>query len=108
MVEGHSHRFTDLKAVWHTEQAGPSGIAIRSSGHEAVAWVAALTGERLYRVRLNGPNVTGRTALLRNTLGRIRTVAIAPSGRLWVVTSNTDGRATPRPHDDKIIAVWFS
>jgi glucose/arabinose dehydrogenase len=108
MVEGHSDQFTDPKAVWHTEQAGPSGVAIRSSGHQTVAWVAALTGERLYRVRLNGPDVTGRRTLLRHTLGRIRTVAVAPSGRLWVVTSNTDGRATPHPHDDKIIAVWFS
>jgi Glucose / Sorbosone dehydrogenase len=70
-----------------------------------VAWVAALTGQRLYRLRLTGPDVVARMAWLHNTLGRIRTVNIAPSGRLWIVTSNTDGRATPHPHDDRIIAV---
>jgi glucose/arabinose dehydrogenase len=32
-------------------------------------------------------------------------VAVAPDGALWMTTSNTDGRADPGRHDDKIIRV---
>jgi hypothetical protein len=70
-----------------------------------VAWIGALTGERLYRVRLHGNAVVGRRFFFEGTLGRIRTAVISPHGRLWITTSNTDGRATPRPGDDKIIRV---
>jgi glucose/arabinose dehydrogenase len=41
--------------------------------------------------------VTGR--------GRIRTVVRAPDGSLWVSTSNTDDRGSPRPGDDRILRV---
>jgi hypothetical protein len=35
----------------------------------------------------------------------LRTVVRAPGGRLWVTTSNRDGRGSPRSGDDKIIQV---
>ena len=69
-------------------------------------YVAALRGERLWRVDLR----TGaKQALLDGTFGRLRTVVRTPDGRsLWVSTSNTDGRGDPRPGDDRIVSIPLS
>jgi glucose/arabinose dehydrogenase len=101
---GSDPRFTNPKAVWHTEQAGPSGIAItRIKGH-TVAYIGALTGERIWRVTLQGTRVIHRHGFYVGQLGRIRTTAMH-GGDLYFTTSNTDGRATPRPHDDKLFRI---
>jgi glucose/arabinose dehydrogenase len=92
-------RYTSPKAQWHTDDAGPSGIAIAGS----VAWIGALTGHRLWRVPLRGPAAGTPVAFLVDTYGRLRTAAVAPDGSLWVTTSNTDGRGTPRSGDDRIL-----
>jgi glucose/arabinose dehydrogenase len=97
-------RYTSPKAQWHTDNAGPSGIAIIND----VAWIGGVTGHRLWRVSLNGTSVTSKRAFLIGRYGRLRTAAAAPDGRLWLTTSNTDGRATPGPHDDRILAVKVS
>jgi glucose/arabinose dehydrogenase len=106
IVEGRSHdrRFTNPKTVWRTDRAGPSGIAITRVGHRTFAFIGALTGQRLWRVALRGSAVTQRKPFYVGTFGRIRTTAFA-RGSLWFTTSNTDGRATPRPGDDKLIRV---
>ena len=46
--------------------------------------------------------------MLAGRYGRIRTVAAAPDGTLWVATSNRDGRGAPRSGDDRIVAVRVS
>jgi glucose/arabinose dehydrogenase len=46
--------------------------------------------------------------MLGGRYGRIRTVAKAPDGTLWVATSNRDGRGSPRAGDDRIVAVRVS
>ncbi len=97
-------RYTSPKVQWPTDDAGPSGIAIARS----VAWVGALTGHRLWRVPLSGPAAGTPTAFLVDTYGRLRSVALAPDGSLWVTTSNTDGRATPRSGDDRILRLVVS
>lgn len=97
-------RYTSPKVVWRTDVAGPAGIAIIKD----VAWIGAITGKRLYRVPLNGAKAGTPRGFLVRARGRLRTPAAAPDGTLWLSTSNTDGRATPRRGDDRILRLKVS
>jgi glucose/arabinose dehydrogenase len=94
--------------TWSTDEASPSGAAVLVDGAipqwEGDLFVAALRGERLWRLEL-GPdgNVVERDELLRDEIGRIRNVVQAPDGSLWITTSNLDGRGSPAPQDDRIL-----
>jgi glucose/arabinose dehydrogenase len=102
VVEGRAGRagYTDPVAQWHPDEASPSGLAF---WHGAL-WMAGLRGERLWRIPLRADGSTGTPqALLTGAYGRLRTVAAAPDGSLWLTTSNTDGRGRPAPADDRIL-----
>ncbi|MEU6537654.1 PQQ-dependent sugar dehydrogenase [Streptomyces sp. NPDC047000] len=87
---------------WHTDEASPSGIAYV----DGVIWVAALKGRRLWRVPLDGTRpAAAPQSFLQGAYGRLRTVVAAGGGRLWLTTSNTDGRGTPAKGDDRILEV---
>ena len=96
---GDDSRFANPKVTWPTSEASPSGAAIVRGR----LYVAALAGERLWRVPLNGASAGRPRALLSGRYGRLRTVVRTPSGRLWVATSNRDGRGEPRSGDDRIL-----
>jgi len=104
IVEGIGHRpgLVDPLRQWTTAEASPSGIAV---GDDGAIYMAALRGESLWRIPLNGPGRTGTPQrLLQERYGRLRTVVSAPDGRLWLVTNNTF-RGDPRPGDDQIVAL---
>lgn len=82
-----------------TSIASPSGLAIKGRW----AYVASLRGEVLYRIRLRGETTGPARRLSLGDRGRLRTIETGPSGQLWLVTGNTDGRGSPRPGDDKIL-----
>lgn len=65
--------------------------------------MAALRGERIWRVRLKGGKAVGRTSYFVGDYGRLRTIEAAPDGTLWVTTSNRDGRGDPADSDDRIL-----
>ncbi|WP_456823115.1 PQQ-dependent sugar dehydrogenase [Cellulomonas sp. P5_E12] len=102
-VEGPSDdpAFVAPVATWATDDASPSGLAVTDEG----VYLAALRGERLWRVPLTADGVGTPQALLVGEHGRLRAVSVAPDGSLWVVTNNTDGRGDPRPGDDRILRV---
>ena len=88
-----------------TDEASPSGLAYAGGS----LWLGALQGHRLYRVPVNTDGSLGApTSLLDGSYGRLRTVAVAPDGALWVTTSNRDGRGDPRYDDDRIIRIPLS
>ncbi|MEU0381319.1 PQQ-dependent sugar dehydrogenase [Streptomyces cyaneofuscatus] len=106
-VEGEEGEdgFIDPVAQWKTSEASPSGIAYA----EGSIWMAGLRGERLWRIPLSGDSAEEPLAdpqsFLDEKHGRLRTVVSAGGDRLWLVTSNTDGRGEPKPGDDRILLV---
>ncbi|MDT0186174.1 PQQ-dependent sugar dehydrogenase [Microbacterium sp. ARD31] len=94
--------FVDPQLVWPVEQASPSGLAW-ADGH---LWMAGLRGQRLWRIDVS-PDGTARDpkAFFTEEHGRLRSVAAAPDGTVWVTTSNRDGRGEPTPADDRILVV---
>jgi glucose/arabinose dehydrogenase len=94
--------YTDPFVTWTpTSSCSPSGLAIARGR----AWVGALAGHCLFSVRLSGPHAGRKVKHFDNTFGRIRTVAKAPDGSLWITTSNRDGRGTPGAADDRVIRI---
>ncbi|MGW2180871.1 PQQ-dependent sugar dehydrogenase [Streptomyces sp. NPDC001732] len=106
-VEGRAGRkgFVDPVAQWKPSEASPSGIAFV----EGSIWMASLRGERLWRIPLSGTEsrepLAAPQAFLEKKYGRLRTVLAAGGDKLWLVTSNTDSRGTPKPGDDRILVL---
>jgi glucose/arabinose dehydrogenase len=97
---GDDPRYVDPQVEWSpTSTASPSGMAILDD----VAYVASLRGQALWQVDVAGERAGQPRALRLGDLGRLRTVAVAPDGSLWLMTNNTDGRGDPRPRDDRIL-----
>jgi glucose/arabinose dehydrogenase len=95
---GGAPQFVDPLVTWSTDESSPSGAAISGD----VLYVAALRGQRLWAIPIT-PDGLGEPTVALDGEGRIRTVAVAPDGALWVMTNNTDGRGSPREGDDRIL-----
>ncbi|MGQ4386122.1 PQQ-dependent sugar dehydrogenase [Streptomyces sp. SAS_270] len=98
--KGNDAKYHDPIAQWHTNDASPSGIAYA----EGSIWMAGLRGERLWRIPLRGTEAAADPqAFLKGRYGRLRTVVPAGDDKLWLVTSETDGRGSPGSGDDRIL-----
>ncbi|WP_186763032.1 PQQ-dependent sugar dehydrogenase [Lentzea tibetensis] len=93
-------KYTKPLLTWPTDQASPSGVAIYKNS----IYVAALRGERMWKVPLNANGSVGKpTAVFKGTYGRLRTAVAGPDGKLWITTTNRDGNGgTVRKDDDKV------
>ncbi|MFI8233347.1 PQQ-dependent sugar dehydrogenase [Streptomyces sp. NPDC085900] len=106
-AEGRSSdgKYQNPIAQWHTDDASPSGIAYA----EGSVWMAGLKGQRLWRIPLKGTEASADPqAFLTGTYGRLRTVVSAGGDKLWLTTSNTDGRGAPKGGDDRILELEVS
>lgn len=102
---GGPRRFAQPQLTWGTDEASPSGLAY-AAGY---LWMAGLRGERLWRVKVAAGQASDPTAYFEGDdggeYGRLRTVARDADGRLWLATSNKDGRGTPSAEDDRILLI---
>lgn len=99
--DGGAPTYVDPQQTWATDDNSPSGLAYV----DGRLWMAALKGERLWRVTVRDGRAVGPKAFFIGDYGRMRTVAVAPDGTLWVTTSNRDGRGEPQAGDDRILQV---
>ncbi|OFI39696.1 glucose sorbosone dehydrogenase [Arthrobacter sp. SW1] len=77
--------FIDAKAVWpSTSDASPSGLEITGG----VAYTAALRGQRLWTVPLDGEQAGDPVSYFTGEFGRLRDVSLASDGTLWVLSNN--------------------
>ena len=68
----------DPQVVWATDVASPSGLAFL----DGRLWLASLRGQRLWRIDVTGQRARDPQDFFVGTYGRMRTVAVAPDGRL--------------------------
>jgi glucose/arabinose dehydrogenase len=90
----------------YREPLAPSGATFVTHG----AWrgdfvFACLRGEQLRRLELRDGQVVRDVPVLAGRYGRLRTIVNAPDGSLYALTSNRDGRGTPRAGDDRILRI---
>jgi glucose/arabinose dehydrogenase len=102
-------RFT-RPLVLFEETLAPSGASFVTT--PGSAWtgdllIAALRGEQLRRIELEGTRVVTNEGLYVGRFGRLRTVREGPDGALYLLTSNREpGRgATPAPADDRVLRI---
>ena len=99
---GGGSDFIDPQLVWPVEDASPSGLAWA----DGRLWMAGLRGQRLWRIDVSANGKASRPrAYFTEDYGRLRTVATAPDGMIWMTTSNQAGRGDPTPADDRIIVI---
>lgn len=70
--------------------------------YDGSIWFGGLRGEAVYEAVINGDTATLATHF-KNQYGRIRTARIRSDGFIYFTTSNTDGRGSAAPDDDRIV-----
>ncbi|HEY3230752.1 MAG TPA: PQQ-dependent sugar dehydrogenase, partial [Roseiflexaceae bacterium] len=104
---GGDDRFVDPVLSSGTEERwAPSGATFVTQGPWRNSLLfAALRGRHLRRVTFDGSGrrVIDQEVLLLWRFGRLRDVAEAPDGAIYIVTSNRDGRGLPVGGDDHVL-----
>jgi glucose/arabinose dehydrogenase len=85
---GDDPRYRNPAHVWAPSEASPSGMTYVAGS----LYVAALRGQRLWRLELSGAQVTRASSLYRGSFGRLRDAVRSPrDGSLWLSTDNGSG-----------------
>ncbi|MBC6700519.1 PQQ-dependent sugar dehydrogenase [Hymenobacter puniceus] len=69
--------------------------------------MVSLKAGKLTAIQLNaaGDQVTSQADLWSGTYGRLRAICVSPQGKVYLTTSNRDGRATPGATDDRLLVL---
>ncbi len=97
-------------AVEWTRTIAPGGMALSwdDTPWGRAALVTGLVDGRLRRMPFADAEPTAVVCeqwIVDRGYGRLRLVAVAPDGSIWLGTSNRDGRGTPRSGDDLLLRV---
>jgi glucose/arabinose dehydrogenase len=95
-------------AVLYREAIAPAGatfVSLPGSAWTGDFLMAALRGEQIRRVRLRAGRAALDQALFAGQYGRLRTVVEGPDGAIYALTSNRDGRGSPRAGDDRVLRI---
>ena len=85
----------------------PGGIVFYSGNQlefKSDMIMASMKPENLDRMKINTEGIEYQKSILSG-LGRIRDVIEGPEGYLYIITSNTDGKAFPNIDDDKLVRI---
>lgn len=107
-ARGEDHGGFEAPVAVYEDSIAPSGatfVARRGSAWTGDLLVGALVGEQIRRLSFDGARVTRDEALFEDRFGRIRTVVEGPDGALYALTSNRDGRGSPREGDDRVLRI---
>ncbi len=107
-VEGTDHGEFEAPLTVYEDSIAPSGatfVSLPGSEWTGDYLIGALVGEQVRRLSFDGAEVTNDEALFEDEFGRVRTVVEGPDGALYALTSNRDGRGSPRAGDDRVIRI---
>lgn len=76
----------------------PAGMAYFNGS----LYLGGLRGQALFEYNIETKTLKEH---FKNQFGRIRDVVLGPDNKLYITTSNRDGRGSPSPDDDKIIRI---
>lgn len=101
---------TEPIAAW-TPTLATAGIDYYS-GNLIPEWnnsllLTTLKASKLVQLKLNeeGDQIVDQNIFFQNQFGRLRDICISPDGRVFISTSNLDGRGSPKANDDRIIEI---
>lgn len=103
-IEGDEQREGMERPVAHSgpnETWAPAGLVY----YGGALFFTGLRGQSLYQATIGANNQLSLRAHFKGEYGRLRNIALGPDGRLFISTSNTDGRGEPKPNDDKLISI---
>jgi len=66
--------------------------------------MAGLRGSGLFSLNIDNNRIDELKSIISG-IGRIRDVNQGPDGYLYLITSNTDGKAFPDKNDDKLLRI---
>ncbi|MDT0441170.1 PQQ-dependent sugar dehydrogenase [Streptomyces johnsoniae] len=97
---GEDAGFVDPVEQWPPAEASPSDLAFSQGS----LWLAALRGERLWRVPLDGSEPAAEPqSFFEGEYGRLRALLATGGDELLLVTNETDSRGSPDGDDDRIL-----